>query len=91
MHRLSLSESEHGEEEIDESEEICRSGNGLDSEYFEYVCVVCFFVRVFRPTREYFTRSYGDVVIASEGLQILTYIWHSWPFGSDVPPVTRRI
>ena len=26
--------------------------------------------------------SYGDVTITGEGLQILTYARHSWPFGS---------
>ena len=26
--------------------------------------------------------SYGDAIIASEGLQILTYVRHSWPFSS---------
>ena len=26
--------------------------------------------------------SYGDVTITGEGLQILTYAWHSWPLGS---------
>ena len=36
---------------------------------------------VFRPTRELFT-SYGDVTIAGEGVQILTYARHSWLLSS---------
>ena len=32
---------------------------------------------VYRPTREFFTQSYGDVTIIGEGLQILTYARHS--------------
>ena len=27
--------------------------------------------------------SFGDVTIAGEGLQILTYAWHSWPLSSE--------
>ena len=27
--------------------------------------------------------SYGDVTITDEGLQILTYTWHSWPLSSE--------
>ena len=37
---------------------------------------------VFRPTREFFN-SYGDVTIAGEGLQTLTYERHSWPLNSE--------
>ena len=36
---------------------------------------VCLF-GVFRPTREFFTH-FGDVTIADEGLQFLTYVRHS--------------
>ena len=27
--------------------------------------------------------SYGDIAIIDEGLQILTYTWHSWPLSSE--------
>ena len=38
--------------------------------------IVCLFVlRIFH--------SYGDVTIAGEGLQILTYAWYSWRFSSE--------
>ena len=43
---------------------------------------VCLF-GVFCPTRDFF-HSYGDVTIAGEGLQILTYARHSWPLSSEV-------
>ena len=37
---------------------------------------------VFRPTREFY-HAYGDVIIAIEGLLILTYARHSWPLSIE--------
>ena len=37
----------------------------------------------YRPTREFFFHLYEDVTITVEGLQILTYAWHSWPLSSE--------
>ena len=41
----------------------------------------CLFVWVFHPTRIF--HSYGDVIIAGEGLQLLTYARDSWPLSSE--------
>ena len=43
--------------------------------------LVCLF-GAFRPTREFF-HSYGDVTIAGEGPQMLTYALHSWSLSSE--------
>ena len=42
-----------------------------------FVCLV-FFVCLFVCFH-----SYGDVTIAGEGLQILSYVWHSWSLNSE--------
>ena len=54
------------------------------------VVFVCFFLshsRIFH--------SYVDVTISGEGLQILTYAWHSWPLSSEgffnVPHLLRHV
>ena len=38
---------------------------------------------VYRPGHSRIFHSYGDVIIAGEGLQILTYARHSWPLSSE--------
>ena len=43
-----------------------------------FICLIV----VFHPTQEFFY-SYGDATITGEGLQILTYAWHSWPLSSE--------
>ena len=45
---------------------------------------VCLFVWSLSSHSRIF-QSYGDVTIAGEGLQILTYAWHSWPSSSGGP------
>ena len=48
---------------------------------FDIVCLsICLF-GVYRPTRDF--HSFGDVTIAGEGLQILTYDRLSWPLSSE--------
>ena len=48
---------------------------------FDIVCLsICLF-GVYRPTTDF--HSFEDVTIAGEGLQILTYDWHSWPLSSE--------
>ena len=43
----------------------------------------CLFVCIFFSSHSRIFHSYGDVTITSEGLQILTYAWHSWPLRSE--------
>ena len=48
-----------------------------------FVCLfVCLFLRSLSSLSRIF-HSYGDVTIAGEGLQILTYARHSWLLGSE--------
>ena len=49
----------------------------------KFVCLfVCLFVWSLSSHSRIF-HSYGDVTIACEGLQILTYARHSWPLSSE--------
>ena len=47
-----------------------------------YVCIFRLFVWSLSSHSRIF-HSDGDVTIAKEGLQILTYAWHSWPLSSE--------
>ena len=47
-----------------------------------FVCLVFFLFGVYHPPLRIF-HSYGDVTIAGEGQQTLTYDWHSWPLSSE--------
>ena len=44
---------------------------------------ICFFVFGAFWSHSRICHSYGDVTIAGEGLQILTYARHSWPVSSE--------
>ena len=62
---------------------LCCQGKGsfhLKSCRYGYICL---FVLDFKSHSKIF-HSYGDVTIAVEGLQILTYAQHSWPLSSEV-------
>ena len=50
-----------------------------------FICLfVCLFVWSFSSlSRTFHSFMYGDVTIADEGLQILTYARHSWPLSSE--------
>ena len=58
------------------------------------VCLIVCLFGVFVPLENF--HSYGYVTIANEGLQILTYVRHTWPLSSEgslalKPTVTRGI
>ena len=46
-----------------------------------YFVIYCLFWDFLSHSRIF--NSYGDVTIAGEGLQILTYAWHLWPLSSE--------
>ena len=53
--------------------------------HISYICFlfVCLFVYLGLSSHLRIFHSYGDVTIAGEGLQILTYARHSWPLSSE--------
>ena len=53
-----------------------KDDNDLKDKY-----IVCLFVWYLSSLRIF--HSYGDVTIAGEGLQIWTYVRHSWPLSSE--------
>ena len=55
--------------------EIARHNKKLELPWFLFVCGFSSHSRIFH--------SHGDVSIAGEGLQILTYARHSWPLSSE--------
>ena len=51
--------------------------------YILHMFFVCLFVYLGLSSHLRIFHSYGDVTIAGEGLQILTYARHSWPLSSE--------
>ena len=54
---------------------------------FEKHFLICMFVCLFvcegLSSQSRIFHSYGDIMIAGEGLQVLTFAWHSWPLSSE--------